>query len=195
MEDSPNPPDESKDPRLDTPRPGALQGGDRHEPDRDYEIGYGKPPKETQFKKGQSGNRKNRTRRVKTHGKLLSQVLDEKVSVTENGHQRKIPKIEAMVKQVVNRAAQGDRKSTQAVFRIIESSYRHSVKPGSKEASLARAPAVRLILSDNGFGLPQDPELIDRLVRTTRDWEIERQRKKNPGNDNYDDSVWKIQKR
>jgi hypothetical protein len=194
MEESFNPPDEPNDPRLDETPPGASPGGCPRQPERDYEVGYGKPPKEYQFKKGQSGNRKNRPRRAKTQGRLLSEVLDEKVSITEDGHRRKIPKTEAMLKQVVNRAAQGDKKSTQAVLRMIEGFYRHCPKPGTKAASVVSDPAVHLLLSDNGFGLPEDPELIQRLIRTTRDWEIERQRKKNPGNDNYDDSVWKLQK-
>lgn len=33
--------------------------------DKEYEIGYGKPPKEYQFKKGQSGNKKGRPKNSK----------------------------------------------------------------------------------------------------------------------------------
>ena len=194
MEKSLDPTDESNNPPLETTPAGASPDVCPRQPDREYEVGYGKPPKETRFQKGQSGNRKNRPRRAKTLGKCLSEALDEKVSVTENGRRRKISKIEAMLKQAVHGALQGNRKSTQAVLRMIEHFYRHCPKPSSKEDAIARNPAVVLLLRDNGFGYPQDPELIERLVRTTRDWEIERQRKKNPRNDNYDDSVWKLKK-
>jgi hypothetical protein len=34
-----------------------------------------------------------------------------------------------------------------------------------------------------------------RLARAAREWEIEQQQKRNPGNDNDDDTVWKLQKR
>lgn len=36
--------------------PAHQESGDTQKPDRDYEVGYGKPLKETRFKKGQSGN-------------------------------------------------------------------------------------------------------------------------------------------
>jgi hypothetical protein len=195
MEKSLNPADASKDARLNTTVPGASRGGHAHPPDRDYEVGYGKPPKETRFKKGQSGNPKNRARRAKTQGKVLSRVLDETVSVTENGRRRKILKIEAMLKQTVNRAAQGDRKATQAVLRMIGTNYRGYPKPGSKTASHARDPGVLMILPGKAYDLAHDPELKRRLVRTARDRQIEQQRMQNPGNDNYDDSVWKLKKR
>ena len=176
----------------DTTPPDASGDARPHQPHREYEVGYGKPPKETQFKKGQSRNPKRRPRHVKTRGKLLSEVLDAKVSVIEDGRRRKIPNVEAMCKQVVNRAAQGDKKSTQAVLRMIKTFYRHGAKPDSKKASRTMNPAVRLILPNDGGPWPSDPELTRRLVRAARDWEIEQQQKRNPGNDKYDESVWKL---
>jgi Family of unknown function (DUF5681) len=194
MDDSLNPPDEQQDAGLGTASPGASPGGCAHQPDRDYEIGYGKPPKASQFKKGRSGNPKNRSRQVKTNAKLLSDMLDETVPATENGRKRKMAKVEAGLKQIVNRAAQGDRQSIQTVLRMIERVQGHYPKPASKEASDATNPAIVLDLPDNGYGFPRDRELKWRLALTTRDWEIEQQRKQNPGNDNYDDTVWKLRK-
>ena len=117
----------------DTTPPDASGDARPHQPHREYEVGYGKPPKETQFKKGQSRNPKSRPGHVNTRGKLLSEVLDAKVSVIEDGRRRKIPNIEAMCKQVVNRAAQGDKKSTQAVLRMIKTLYRDGAKTRFKE--------------------------------------------------------------
>lgn len=45
---------------------------------KDYEVGYGKPPKNTQFKKGQSGNRLGRKK------KLLPQSLEEAIKLELN---------------------------------------------------------------------------------------------------------------
>ena len=47
-----------------------------------YEVGYGKPPKHTQFKKGQSGNPKGRPKQVQAHmpvGRIIRHSLSEEV--------------------------------------------------------------------------------------------------------------------
>src|SRR5215472_13361203 len=73
------------------------------EASRDYEVGYGKPPRHTRFKKGQSGNPRGRPRDSKNLKTLLNDALDEPVVVTEEGRRRKITKREAIVTQLVNR--------------------------------------------------------------------------------------------
>src|SRR5260370_31334050 len=59
---------------------------------RDYEVGYGKPPLHTRFKKGQSGNPRGRPRGAKNFTSLVSDALDQRVVVTENGKRREISK-------------------------------------------------------------------------------------------------------
>ena len=56
----------------------------------DYEVGYKKPPKATQFKKGQSGNSRGRPPRAKDNAELFNKILDEKVSITDNGRLRQL---------------------------------------------------------------------------------------------------------
>ena len=64
---------------------------------RDYEIGYGKPPKKHQFKPGQSGNRKGRPKGTKNTATLLREILDRKIelrtgrTVTEDNSARGHP--------------------------------------------------------------------------------------------------------
>jgi hypothetical protein len=74
-----------------------------------YEVGYGKPPKHTRFQKGRSGNPRGRPRGSKGWITLVREAVSAKVEVRENGRPlRKITKLEAAVKQVVNKAAGGD---------------------------------------------------------------------------------------
>ena len=75
---------------------------------RDYEVGYGKPPLHTRFKKGQSGNPRGRPCGSKNLKTLLNDALNEPVVVAEEGGRRKISKREAIVTQLVNRSASAD---------------------------------------------------------------------------------------
>ena len=59
---------------------------------RDYEVGYRNPPHHTQFKKGQSGNPRGRPCGSKNLKTLVNEVLNELVTITENGRRRKITK-------------------------------------------------------------------------------------------------------
>ena len=76
----------------------------------DYEVGRGKPPRDTQFKKGQSGNPRGRPRGSRNLRSLIKKELRELIIVNENGRQKELTKREAMVKRLVNSALAGDRK-------------------------------------------------------------------------------------
>jgi hypothetical protein len=78
-----------------------------------YEIGFGKPPRHTQFQQGCSGNPKGRPRGSKNSTTLLIEALQEPGIVSENGRRKKITKKQAIIKQIVNKAASGDHRAIQ----------------------------------------------------------------------------------
>jgi hypothetical protein len=88
--------------------------------DRDYEVGFSKPPKHTQFHKGRSGNPKGRARGSRNASTLLDEALSERVIVAENGRRRKVTKLEAVLTQLVNKAAQGDHRATRLLLEWTE---------------------------------------------------------------------------
>ena len=84
----------------------------------DYEIGFGRPPKATQFKKGTSGNKKGRPKGTKNIATLFHEAMHQRVAISENGQRRTITKIQAALTQLANKAATGDPKAIQASINI-----------------------------------------------------------------------------
>ncbi len=77
-------------------------------PHGDYEVGYGKPPRHSRFRTGQSGNPKGRPKGALSLGTLLEKALAEMVVVRKGDRQQRISKGEAMIIQLVNKAAGAD---------------------------------------------------------------------------------------
>ncbi|SPF75718.1 hypothetical protein ALP8811_00712 [Aliiroseovarius pelagivivens] len=74
----------------------------------DYEIGYGKPPKSTRFKKGQSGNAKGRPKGSRNFATDLDEVLKAKMTVNENGKPRKVSAQQAALMRLREKALNGE---------------------------------------------------------------------------------------
>ena len=73
-----------------------------------YEVGFSKPPKNTRFQKGKSGNPQGRPKGSRNLASVLERTLRERVVINENGTRKVVTKLEAAVKQLVNKAASGD---------------------------------------------------------------------------------------
>jgi Family of unknown function (DUF5681) len=68
-------------------------------PDDAYEVGYGRPPKETRWKKGQSGNagaKKRKPAAVATV-EIIDRLFVTPVEIVENGVARKVGALEAIL--------------------------------------------------------------------------------------------------
>src|SRR5438132_2605220 len=92
--------------------------------ERDYEVGYGKPPRHTRFELGRSGNPRGRPGGSKNLLTLLNEALKEPVIVVENGRRRKISKRQAIITQLINRSAKADLTTIQMLLMIIlETTY------------------------------------------------------------------------
>jgi hypothetical protein len=74
----------------------------------EYEVGYGKPPKETQFKKGVSGNPTGRRKKPTTFEQQLIREVNFPVVIDEGGRKVRHTKMAITIKQWTNKAMMGD---------------------------------------------------------------------------------------
>jgi hypothetical protein len=84
------------------------------------DVGHGKPPKQTQFKKGQSGNPRGRPKGSKNLNTLIKRELESRITIDQNGMKRKIRRKEALVKGLVNDALKGKDRPRDKVLDFVE---------------------------------------------------------------------------
>jgi hypothetical protein len=145
--------------------------------DRNYEVGYGKPPKHTRFKPGQSGNPKGRKPSSKNVMTLLEQTLFDTVKVRENGKVRHVPAILACLLNLRNQAIKSDPKAMDRYIRLAtlfqsaqtESSSRTAPEAVDQAADLALLQELQRMLREdpaNGvsFATEADGEGPDRTA-------------------------------
>ena len=86
----------------------------------DYSVGYGRPPKATQFVAGKSGNPLGRRKDSKSVGEIFRDLLRQKISVTDNGTTRKIPALVVMLRRLQNDAVRGDPKALKLFLSLAD---------------------------------------------------------------------------
>ena len=89
-------------------------------PDGDNAVGYARPPRHTRFQPGRSGP-KGRPKGSKNFSTLFSRTA-QPVTLTENGKRRRMPKRQALAKQVINKALSNDPKAAALVLDQIRRS-------------------------------------------------------------------------
>ncbi len=89
-------------------------------PDKDYEVGYGRPPVATRFQKGQSGNPKGAKRKVRptNMADAIDAALQKKVPVMRKGKRKSLTMMEVVAERMVGEAAAGDRHARRELMRF-----------------------------------------------------------------------------
>lgn len=107
------------------------------------EVGYKKPPKRTQFKKGKSGNPKGRPKHSHNMVTLLDEELDKKIMLQQNGKSLVMTQREAIVKRLVHNALTGEMRSLVTIL---------GVEANREEVN-----------SDDFVATPQDKATLERI--------------------------------
>jgi hypothetical protein len=81
-----------------------------------YEVGYGKPPRNTQFRKGVSGAPKGRPKKALDFDHALLRESGVSVTINENGQRRRITKHELAIKQLLNKTIGGNIPAARIYF-------------------------------------------------------------------------------
>jgi hypothetical protein len=109
-------------------------------PTTEQRVGYRWPPLTTRFRAGQSGNPRGRPRGARNLSTVVAAALSERVAINENGRRRRITKLEAAIKQLVNRAASGEARATQLLLALIQA---NEARPAQHDADrLAEADSI-----------------------------------------------------
>lgn len=72
-----------------------------------YQIGYGKPPRATRFRMGQSGNPSGK-KRPPSAEETLKRALARTARVSVDGTARSLPMMDVIIEALIRKAARGD---------------------------------------------------------------------------------------
>ncbi|MCZ8106357.1 MAG: DUF5681 domain-containing protein [Burkholderiales bacterium] len=113
----------------------------------DYEVGYGRPPKASRFKKGQSGNLRGRPKSRLSASEALSRELDEKICVREGGKTLWVSKRDAAMKRLVADAMAGRKYAMDAVLaheRAIAERSGEALQNSNEDAAILERFVARM---------------------------------------------------
>lgn len=125
----------------------------------DYEVGYGKPPKEHRFPPGRSGNPKGRSKGSRGLKTDLQAELDGTIAISINGERVKGTRQRLFVKALATRAAFGDLKAASILAPLILQVLGIEDRGGGRQTLSANDQAIldALLADDAGSNmLPDD---------------------------------------
>ena len=110
---------------------------------KDYEVGYGKPPPQHRFQKGQSGNPRGRKSAKLNEAELIAKVRDELITMTINGKTRRITAFEAAVRKThMTVLAKGNVRDLEKLFQLYA---RYGAEPEVLRMAQAKEAADQVI--------------------------------------------------
>jgi hypothetical protein len=94
-------------------------------PQKDYEVGYRRPPVHTRFQVGNPGNPAGRQKKKKTVGQIFESAMMQRINVEQNGRSRSMTLQEVVIYKLVRTSAQGDLRAIRTTFAMWDH-YRDS---------------------------------------------------------------------
>lgn len=110
-------------------------------------VGYRRPPKQHQFKAGQSGNPKGRPKGTPTLQEVMAREATKLIKIKQGDNVVSVPKIEALARRVFSKALEGDLAAARIIFQLA-----------------AEPEAAATAESVESFALPGD-DVIKRMLK------------------------------
>jgi Family of unknown function (DUF5681) len=102
----------------------------------DDEVGFGKPPVHSRFRKGCSGNSKGRPKGTKNLRTDLTEVLQERITVIEGNRKVRMSKQRAVVMALVTKTLRGDSRAATTLLNTMFRALGFADKAGDVEQPL-----------------------------------------------------------
>jgi hypothetical protein len=116
----------------------------------DHKVGYKKPPKHSQYKKGQSGNPRGRPKGTKNFKTDLMEELSEQVIISEGGKQMPVSKQRALIKRTTQKALSGDMRAISMLADWTMRPFEHVAdEPANDELSPDDESILQQFLADH----------------------------------------------
>ena len=115
---------------------------------RNYKVGYCRPPKHTQFKKGQSGNPGGRPKGTLNVATVLENTLRQTVEVADEktNEKRTITKLEAAIQRLVDNAVEGDNYAFRVLSVLTQLLHEPEKAPTSAELEAADQKVLDILV-------------------------------------------------
>jgi hypothetical protein len=84
------------------------------------DVGYGRPPRRTRYKPGQSGNPRGRPKGRRSIGTIVTSVLNRKVPLSAGGRQQEVPLKDAMILRIAESALKADLRAVSVLLQLAE---------------------------------------------------------------------------
>ena len=127
-----------------TPDPRASVSSEANE--TCYAVGYCKPPANSQFKPGQSGNPKGRKKGAQGMKTLAKQMLTERISVRTAGGTKKMTRMDALLHKMVELGMKGNPRMLLGLIQLYEKSVSETLPIEAEQSSVPLTQTDEAIL-------------------------------------------------
>lgn len=121
--------------------------------DKPYDVGYGRTPRHTRWKKGQSGNPRHKKRKVREGTvAILDRLLMRAVPIMINGKLNRMSALEVIITQLVQQELAGSVRASRVLLKYMQlanSTAERTIELKFVEDDYTRAFSTRPTDTDN----------------------------------------------